>query len=484
MTSDFDLLRPATEQLSWLEAGQVTSVALLEFYIERYEKLNPALNAIIAVDLDGARRQAREIDELRASGATLGPLAGLPMTVKDVFEVNGLPAVAGAKKLVGRDPNVQDADVVQLVKTAGAIVWGKTNTPLFAGDVQTYNKVYGTTNNPYNLKHTPGGSSGGSAAALAAGMTPLEIGSDIGGSLRTPAHNCGICALKPTYGLISGKGHVPPSPGVDGPEPDLAVIGPMARTAGDVDLLLSVLAGGSHAQAAVDSVQGLRVARWQEHDFELGRDVAAAVDHAAGLLHEGGATIVDAKPAFTALQLYDVYTKLLFPVLAEEAPSPIRRLARLARPLVARRTKPGVISRASAFMAGTQSNSSIRAVQRERDHLKAACEAFFDDFDVLIAPVTAVPAIPHLTEKSVYTRTIDVDGDQVPYSVQLEWISLATTCHLPAAVVPIRQTGGGLPIGLQIIGREGDDHKVMGIARAFEALAGSIDPPLLSCLVR
>lgn len=480
MTSDFDLLKPATEQLGWLEAGQITSVALLELYIDRYEKLNPALNAIIAVDLDGARSQACEIDELRAAGAHLGPLAGLPMTVKDVFDVDGLPAVSGAKKLVGRDPNVTDADVVQLVKRAGAVVWGKTNTPLFAGDVQTYNKVYGTTNNPYDLERTPGGSSGGSAAALAAGMTPLEIGSDIGGSLRTPAHNCGICALKPTYGLISGKGHVPPSPGVDGPEPDLAVIGPMARTAGDVDLLLSVLAVGALGGSTLDSVRGLRVARWHEPDFELGRDVAAAMDSAAELLRDGGATIVDAKPAFTALQLFDVYTKLLFPVLAEEAPSPIRTLARLARPLVARRAKPGVISRASAFMAGTQSPSSIGAAQRERDHLKDACEAFFDDFDVLIAPVTAVPAIPHQTDKSLYTRSIDVDGDQVPYSVLLEWISLATTCHLPAAVVPIHQTKGGLPMGLQIIGREGDDRKVMGVARAFEVLVGPGDPPLLT----
>jgi amidase len=480
MTRDFDLLKPATEQLSWLEAGQITSVALLELYIDRYEKLNPALNAIIAVDLDGARSQAREIDKLRAAGAHLGPLAGLPMTVKDVFDVDGLPAVSGAKRLVGRDPNVQDADVVQLVKEAGAIVWGKTNTPMFAGDVQTYNKVYGTTNNPYDLERTPGGSSGGSAAALAAGMTPLEIGSDIGGSLRTPAHNCGICALKPTYGLISGKGHVPPSPGFDGPEADLAVIGPMARTAGDVDLLLSVLAAGSPAGSTPDSVRGLRVARWHEPDFELGRDVAAAVDSAVDLLRDSGATIVDAKPAFTAFHLFDIYTKLLFPVLTEEAPSPLRTLARLARPLVARRAKPGVISRASAFMAGTQSPSSIRTAQRERDHLKDACEAFFDDFDVLVAPVTAVPAIPHLTDKSLYTRFIDVDGDQVPYSVLLEWISLATTCHLPAAVVPIRQTKGGLPMGLQIIGREGDDLKVMGVARAFEVLAGTSDPPLLT----
>ena len=288
-----DLLAPATEQINWLTTGQISSAELLEAYIARAEKFNPAINAIVAQNLEQARQTAREMDSRRANGETLGPLNGLPMTIKDSYDVDGLPAVCGVPKLANRPPETEDAYVVKRLKAAGAILWGKTNTPLYAGDIQTFNKVYGVSNNPYDLDRTPGGSSGGAAAALASGLTPLEVGSDIGGSLRTPAHFCGVCALKPTHGLISLKGHVPPDPGLDVPEPDLAVAGPMARNMRDLELLMSIIAPEMAHVSVSSALADCNVAIWHEENFPIGAEVDQAITIVKQVLLEQGGSVKD-----------------------------------------------------------------------------------------------------------------------------------------------------------------------------------------------
>lgn len=468
-----DLSEPAIVQLHWLSTGAITSLELLDAYVHRYERLNGPLNAIVAVDLDGARQQAREVDRKRAAGEPLGALGGLPMTIKDVFDVDRLPAVAGVPKLAKRGRPVVDAAMVARLREADAVIWGKTNTPLMAGDVQTYNKVYGVTNNPFDVSRTPGGSSGGAAAALAVGMTPLEVGSDIGGSLRTPAHNCGVCALKPTYGLLSLQGHVPPSPGIVADDPDLAVAGPMARNVEDLALLFSVLAPDQPAMKMLDSLAGISVARWVEPEFSLGDEANRAVEMVGEFAVTDGATVTVQKPSIVMTQLIDVYIRLLLPIITAEVPSVARRILKLARPLAARRARPGVISIASSLAALTQSDATLQQAQQDRAKMKAACEAFFQDVDVLIAPVTAVPAIPHNTKGLLYRRTIDVDGETVPYTSQFQWISLATVCHLPAVVIPVMRSAEGLPLGVQIIGREGADREVLEIA---QRLVAGLDP--------
>ncbi|HLY77895.1 MAG TPA: amidase family protein, partial [Caulobacteraceae bacterium] len=251
----------ATGQLAALNAGRVSAAELLEATLRRHEAANGPVNAVVATDVERARERAKAIDEHRAKGDPLGPLAGLPMTIKDTFDVEGLPATSGLEAFRrGRRP---DAVVVSHARHAGAVIWGKTNTPVMAGDFQTYNALYGTTNNPWDLARTSGGSSGGAAAALASRITALEIGSDIGGSLRTPASFCGVYSHKPTWGVVSQIGHVPPAPGALS-ERDLNVVGPMARSARDLRLLLSVLEGGALAARthAPPELASLRVGLW------------------------------------------------------------------------------------------------------------------------------------------------------------------------------------------------------------------------------
>ncbi|MEJ2448714.1 MAG: amidase family protein, partial [Anaerolineales bacterium] len=204
--------KSATELASEIRSGEITSLDLLNLYLNRIERYNNEINAVVALDIAAARARAAEADKALAQGKIWGPLHGLPMTVKDVFEVVGMPATSGDPTLKDYIPT-RNAIAVQRLIDAGAIIFGKTNVPFHALDIQTYNEIYGTTNNPWDLSRTPGGSSGGSAAALAAGFTSLELGSDIGGSLRNPAHYTGVFGHKPTFGVVPRYGHIPPMPG-------------------------------------------------------------------------------------------------------------------------------------------------------------------------------------------------------------------------------------------------------------------------------
>jgi amidase len=229
----------AAELVADLRAGAVSSRELLDAQLAQVDRWNPTVNAVVATDLDAARRAAQEIDDGRARGAAVGPLAGLPMTVKDSFETRGLVTTSGAPELREHVPEA-DADAVARLREAGAIVFGKTNLPMYAGDWQTYNDVYGLTRNPWDVTRGAGGSSGGSAVAVATGMSPLELGSDIGGSIRVPAHFCGVFGHKPTQGAVPDRGHVPGPPGTMAP-PDLGVTGPLGRSVADLELAMDAL---------------------------------------------------------------------------------------------------------------------------------------------------------------------------------------------------------------------------------------------------
>ena len=236
--------RSAVEQVTAITNGDISSRELLEQYLERIERLNSDINAVVALDGEGARKQALAADEALAAGREPGPLHGLPITIKDTFEVIGLPCTSGAPMLADHRPR-STADAVKILVDAGAVVMGKTNVPMFGGDFQSYNDVYGQTNNPWDVQRTPGGSSGGAAAALAAGFCALELGSDIGGSIRTPAHFCGVCGHKPSFGIVPMRGHVPPLPGIFSGEHtmtmDIVVGGPLARSMADIELAMGLL---------------------------------------------------------------------------------------------------------------------------------------------------------------------------------------------------------------------------------------------------
>ena len=279
-----DILKlDATDQLAALAARKVSALELLEASLSRQQQVHGRLNAVVATGLERALEHARAIDERRVKGEAMGPLAGLPMTIKDTLDVVGMPASSGLEAL--RRRVAEDADAVRSVRDAGAVIWGKTNVPVMAGDWQSFNALYGVTNNPWDVTRTPGGSSGGAATALASGVTSLEVGSDIGGSLRVPANFCGVFSHKPTWGLVSQHGHVPPSPG-SWSERDLNVVGPMARSARDLRLLLSVIENGPlGAKSAPADLKTVRIGLWlDEPTFPLDPEVRAAIERFAAEL--------------------------------------------------------------------------------------------------------------------------------------------------------------------------------------------------------
>ncbi|HEY1750398.1 MAG TPA: amidase family protein [Caulobacteraceae bacterium] len=470
----------ATAQLGALGARRISALELLEATLRRHEAVNGALNAVVARDLGRAVERARAIDDHRARGDAMGPLAGLPMTIKDTFDVEGMPASSGLDGFRhGRRP---DAVVVHHARLAGAVIWGKTNVPVMAGDFQTFNDLYGTTNNPWDVKRTPGGSSGGAAAALATGMTALEIGSDIGGSLRTPASFCGVYSHKPTWGLVSQLGHVPPRPGAHA-ERDLNVVGPMARSARDLRLLLSVLEGGAIAAraSAPVSLKGLRVGLWLEQpQFVLDPQVKAAVEALAGELAREGCEVAPVTSPVDVDALLTAYRTLLAGVLAEDMPPARLRQLRRIRPLaeVMRRVGAGEDSVWAMALDYTQSHLDWMAANEVRARLALQAQAAFGRFDVLLAPVGPVAAFFH-DHRPFERRELTLsDGAKAPYLAMLRWIALASACGLPATAIPAGRTPTGLPVGAQLIGPRGADGRTIAVAEAIEAaLGGFVAPP-------
>jgi amidase len=401
------------------------------------------------------------------------------MTIKDGLDVENMPALSGNPALKNRPKDCADAAMVALARKAGAVIWGKTNVPLMLGDFQSYNAIYGTTNNPYDVTRTPGGSSGGAAAALASGITPLEIGSDIGGSLRHPANFCGVCALKPTWGVLDLRGHVPPAPGSFF-ETDLGVVGPMARTVEDLKLLWSVLARRS--RSARRDVNGARIAAWDEEPgFPLASEVGAAVRRAADALSRAGAKVETAKPGINGNVLMENYTALLVAILSVDLPEDMfRTFEAMRRSDLKEVAENG--DKAAAANYRLRATASYRDVMRaavRRMEMKDRLREFFADWDAILMPIAPVTAFNHLHEPGFNERTLEVDGKTVPYSSMLDWIAPATALHAPSLAVPAGQTASGLPVGVQIVGPWHGEDRLFDFGSVVEDALGGFTPPPL-----
>jgi len=472
----------ATGQLQALGSGRISALELLEATLQRYGEVNKPVNAVVATDLERARERARAIDDHRAKGDPLGPLAGLPMTIKDTFDVEGMPASSGREDFRrGRRP---DAVAVSHVRHAGAVIWGKTNTPVMAGDFQTYNGLYGTTNNPWDLERTCGGSSGGAAVALATRMTALELGSDIGGSLRTPASFCGVYSHKPTWGVVSQIGHVPPRPGALA-ERDLNVVGPMARSARDLRVLLSVLEAGALAARTQGppELKALRIGLWvNQPEFVLDPEVRAVLESFADDLRGQGAAVTPISSPVEVGALLTAYRTLLAGVLAQDMPTAqLAAMQRVRGPAkLALRMGAGPDSWAALALDYTASHLDWLAADEARARVGAQAREVFSRFDAILAPVGPVAAFPH-DHRPFGRRTLTLsDGTKAPYLAMLRWIALATACGLPATAIPAGQTATGLPVGAQLIGPGGADSRMLAIAEAIEErLGGFVAPPQL-----
>ncbi len=464
-----------------LAAGAVTAAELLDAHIARYEETNAAINAVIRTDLPAARARARELDRMAEAGKTAGPLHGLPLTLKDTFDVSGMPASAGAPEYAARPPSVPDSAVAARLKAAGAIIWGKTNTPYLAGDNQTFNAVHGRTNNPWDAARTPGGSSGGAAAAVSTGITPLEVGSDIGGSLRIPAHFCGVAALKPTFGRVPIIGHVPPAPGSASVR-DLNVAGPMARSAGDLRLLFSVLADTPAPPPRRTDLRGRRIGVWADQPgFPLSAQCRDAVEHAADVAQELEAQVAGARPPIEGDALLDLYLRLLLPVLATDMPQPLVKTMEMGRPFAKLLASREPFSRSKWALYSAATHHDWLKANEAREKLKRDMADMFTRYDAIIAPVAPSAAFEHVQKGDSVTRKLLVDGAPAPYHAFHSWIALATICHLPAVTIPVSQQPGQLPAGIQIIGPEGADLDVLAIAEALEgSMGGFVAPPALT----
>jgi amidase len=472
----------AAGQVAALAAKRISAAELLKAAMARHEQTHGWLNAVVMADPERAMARARAVDDLRAKGEALGPLAGLPMTIKDTLDVVGMAASSGLEGL--RRRQAEDATAVASARAAGAVIWGKTNVPVMAADWQTFNDLYGVTNNPWDVARTPGGSSGGAAAALAARITALEIGSDIGGSLRVPAGFCGVFSHKPTWGLVPQHGHVPPRPG-SWVERDLNVVGPMARSARDLRLLLSILAGGSVApKAAPAELKQARIALWlDEPMFPLDPEARSLLLGLAGGLAAAGAEVTPIASPVDARQLMISYHTLLGGVLGEDLPPQLIRQMQMMRPFARMAMKRGgdPLSPSAMALAYTATHREWMEADAVRCRLRHEIGALFEKYDVVLAPIAPVAAFPH-DHRPFQSRSLGLStGAAIPYNSMLSWIALATALGLPATAVPAGRTPAGLPVGAQLIGPVGGDARTLALAQAIdENLRGFVAPGVLT----
>ncbi len=462
-----------------IREGQLTARGALEHFLDRIDRLNGPINAVIHQDRDGARARADAADAARAAGAPLGPLHGVPMTVKESYQVRGTPTTFGIPQF--RD-NITDRDAVavQRLTAAGANVFGKTNVPIRLADFQSYNEIYGTTGNPWDLTRTPGGSSGGSAAALAAGLTGLEIGSDIGGSIRNPAHFCGVFGHKPTYGLCPTRGH---SLDDSVAASDISVIGPLARSAEDLETALQLMAGPDEIDVPglatdlprlAEPVSALKIGLWMSDPFcPTSAAVGERIQAVADRLGRAGARIDDrARPAIDPAHSHQVYSSLLQAAMSSRLPDE----AFEKRLQVAERPDSAHDANAIIARADTMRHRTWGQLHEARTRLRWAWKAFFDEVDFLIIPVMPVTAFPH-QHGPEGTRTIEIDGQAHPYYCQTFWAGLTSVAHLPSTVIPAGVAADGLPVGLQIVGPAYSDLRTIALARRLEAMGLAFTPP-------
>ena len=398
-----------------------------------------------------------------------GEVVGLGPGVRSVAPGDRVATLFAQSWLSG-EPNVEKmrstlgGPLDGTLTDAGAIVLGKTNLPIYAGDWQTFNAVYGRTNNPWDVSRTVGGSSGGAAASLAAGFVPLEIGSDIAGSIRTPASYCGVYGHKPSHGVVPGRGHIPGPPGTKS-EPDLAVVGPLARTAEDLRLALDVVAGPDALArdgwtlelppSRAERLEKFRVGFWLDDPLcPVDSKVRAELDATIEALRPH-VKLVDIGAAFRLERIVPLYTRLLLGVIGTDMPTPLRVLTRLLLPYYALADRLGIetdLVTKNAVRGMHLSHADWNGANEARTRLRWQCHELFHDIDVLLTPVSPVSAFPHQTAGNQLTRRIIVDGQKRPYMDHIPWIALATSAFLPATSAPVGVTADGLPVNIQIIG--------------------------------
>lgn len=449
----------ASELAAAIRDRHLTATDVLEAHLERIAQVNPALAAIVTMDADAARTRAREADRAIAHGEVWGPLHGVPFTLKDCHATAGMRTTVGFPPLADHVPE-HDGAVAARMKAAGGILVGKTNVPPLLGGPYTDNPIFGRTRNPWDLARTPGGSSGGAAAAVAARMIPCDIGSDAIGSVRLPAHFCGLFGLKPSERRISLAGHhcFGDVPGAPRTWRSICTVGPLARSVEDLQLLFGLLAGPDGRDTDVPPLpltpvdtpplRSLRVA-WARTfpTLPVARELADAVERLSIELQRAGA------------QVEEVLPDLDWPAAMENMWTTIQLVGGSPEPLKEEPTPPRIVQLVAALEA--------------RDHSIRAFDAFMSEHDVLLLPAALSTAFVHAPAGA----PIDVDGTEVPFRMWPQHCAMFNMTGQPAIVLPHSLGAGGLPIGVQLVGRRWQDERLLAAARAISALTGAFRPP-------
>jgi amidase len=483
MKSMIDPFESATSLAKKLRSGDISAREAVDAAIARIEVIDPSINAVVVRDFEAARKAADEADRMRENDENMGPLHGVPMTIKEAFDLAGLSTTWGVTNF-RNNVATRDSLVAEKLQAAGAIILGKTNVPPMLSDWQTFNDIYGTTNNPWDVTRSPGGSSGGGAAALAAGMTPLEVGSDIGASIRSPSHFCGVYGHKPSFGVVPTDGHT--IPGLD-VELDLLVAGPMARTTADLRLVLELLAGPSREESPAWCLDLPMEEREKLSDFRVAvcldenvccvdEQVKAGVHRVADYCASQGAAVSHtARPEFDFAQAQDRYLTILRGATGalmndDEFASAQKIAAKLA---------PSDQSYwAYLNRAAVQDHRHFFAAEQDRRRIRNAWAVFFQEWDIFLCPIAASAAIRHDQGRPRHERTITVNGRLESYNDQLFWAGLATLPYLPSTVLPTGLADNGLPIGVQAIGPYLQDLSTIRFAELLEhGFCGFTAPP-------
>ncbi|PWT70596.1 MAG: amidase [Proteobacteria bacterium] len=483
MANDLIAFESAARLAARLRRGSLTAVALLELYLERVRRHNPSLNAIVVTDEAVARKRARAADRALAKGQRWGSLHGVPMTIKESFNVVGMPTTWGLPSLKDNLPK-RNAVAVDRLLQAGAVLFGKTNVPTMLADWQTFNDIYGTTNNPWDLTKVPGGSSGGAAAALAAGLTALELGSDIGASIRDPAHFCGVYGHKPTFGICPMLGQA--LPGVVAAQ-DLNVIGPLARSADDLELALKVIAGPDEIEARGwqltlpasrrKTLREFKVAVMVSAETaEVDRSVQDRIQAIADFLGKKKAKVSEtARPDIDTTEAHHVFIQLL-----RSATSNAQTDETFARNRVAAESLSADDQSYRAWMlkGNTMSHRDWLRWNELRERMRRRWHAFFQEYDVMLSPAGATAAFPHNQKGERWERMVSVNGKPQPSTTQMFWAGFSGMAYLPSTVAPAGFTPEGLPVGVQIIGPQYGDLTCIHFARLLEReYQGFVAPP-------
>ena len=477
------IFNSAHEILEKIKQREVSSLEVLESFLAQVEKVNPTINAIVALDIERAKEKAIEADNKINLKSKLGPLHGLPMTIKDAFEVEGIVSTGGNPAWKDNIPK-RNAEAVQRLVDAGAIIFGKTNVPFLSSDLQSFNKIYGTTNNPWDLERTPGGSSGGSAAALAAGMTPLELGSDIGGSIRVPAHFCGLYGHKPSYNIISEVGHMPPPPGSILTGNGLSVAGPLARSPEDLEIALDVLVSAQEQdsqawkvklpKARTKKIKELKIAVWPDEPYaEADNEITNLIKDTAKDLKHAGAKVETVDLPISFEEIDKIYSLLLNPLMLAGSPKEtFETLAKLNESL-----DPNDMSELAKVARGSVlKHADWVLVNAMRQNMRQKWREFFNKFDVILCPTCITPAFKH-NHNPVHERKLTINGKDDEYLRATLWAGPAVSAGLPSTNVPIGMLSNNLPISMQITGPYLEDKTCLEVAKVVRNIRGGFKIP-------